>query len=148
MVFGLGKLFGSKGREARAMAARMENRDLLEAIIAGSVLVAAADGELEASELDKIDKLLKTNKQLEHFGTEIPKLLNQFKEQFLEGGIRIIRMNAMREIEDLKHTPKDAETVLNTLLTVAEADGTIEPEEEVILDKIATVLGLRLKDYL
>lgn len=141
-------LFSKKGREVRAAAARLENKDLLEAIISGSILVAAADGDLEPTELDKIDKLLKTNKQLEHFGTEITRLLGAAKEQFLDGGIRIIRMNAMREMEDLKHSPKDAETVMNALLTVAESDGEIEAAEEAVLDKIATALGLRLSEFL
>lgn len=141
-------MFKSKAREARATMAKLENKDLMEAIVAASVLVAAADGDLEASELDKIDKLLKTNKQLNHFGSEITATLNSFKEQFTEGGFRIIRQNAHRELEDIKHNPRDAETVVNIILTVAEADGEIEEAEMKVLEDIASRLGLRIKDYL
>lgn len=141
-------MFKSKAREARATMAKLENKDLMEAIVAASVLVAAADGDLEASELDKVDKLLKTNKQLNHFGAEITSTLNGFKEQFTEGGFRIIRQNAFRELEDIKHNPRDAETVVNIILTVAEADGEIEDAEMKVLEDIAGRLGVRIKDFL
>lgn len=141
-------MFKSKAREARAGMAKLENKDLMEAVIAGAVLVAAADGELEVSELDKIDKLLKTNKQMAHFGSEITRVLGEFKEQFTDGGFRVIKMNALRELEDVKHNPKDAETVMVTMLTVAEADGEIEEAEMKILEQVATLLGVRLKDML
>lgn len=141
-------LFKSKARQARSSMAKMENKDLLEAVVSLSVLVMAADGELEAAELDKLDKLLKTNDKLAHFGAEITQTLNKFKEQFTEGGIRIIRMNALRELDGIKHNPRDAETVLNTLLTVVESDGEIEEAEMKVLETIARNLGLSLKDFL
>ncbi len=57
-------------------------------------------------------------------------------------------MNAERELADLAHTPTDAETVINFMLTIAEADGEIEPAEVAVLERAAAKLNLRLKDYL
>ena len=50
----LGKLFGKKAGQARASVAKLANRDLMEAVVYGSIYVAAADGDLEDSELSKV----------------------------------------------------------------------------------------------
>ncbi|MEX0293849.1 tellurite resistance TerB family protein [Pseudomonas putida] len=146
-MFGLKKLFG-KGREARAAMAKLENRDLLQGIVYGCFYVAAADGEIEPAELDKIDRLLRNEPKLQGFGAELGNLIDKAKADFNEGGARIIRMNAERELADLAHTPSDAETVINFMLTIAEADGEIEPAEVAVLERAAGKLNLRLKDYL
>ena len=62
------KLFG-KGREARASLAKLENRDLLQAIVYGCFYVSSADGELEPAELEKIERLLRNEPKLQGFGT-------------------------------------------------------------------------------
>lgn len=146
-MFGLKKIFG-KGREARAALGKLENRDLLQAVVYGCFYVAAADGEIEPAELDKIDRLLRNEPKLQGFGAELGNLIDKAKADFNEGGARIIRMNAERELADLAHTPTDAETVINFMLTIAEADGEIEPEEVAVLERAAAKLNLRLKDYL
>jgi len=146
-MFGLKKIFG-KGREARAALGKLENRDLLQAVVYGCFYVAAADGEIEPTELDKIDRLLRNEPKLQGFGAELGNLIDKAKADFNEGGARIIRMNAERELADLAHTPTDAETVINFMLTIAEADGEIEPAEVAVLERAAAKLNLRLKDYL
>ncbi|MNE01484.1 Tellurite resistance protein TerB [compost metagenome] len=146
-MFGLKKIFG-KGREARAALGKLENRDLLQAVVYGCFYVAAADGEIEPAELDKIDRLLRNEPKLQGFGAELGNLIDKAKADFNEGGARIIRMNAERELADLAHPPTDAETVINFMLTIAEADGEIEPAEVAVLERAAAKLNLRLKDYL
>lgn len=146
-MFGLKKLFG-KGREARAAMAKLENRDLLQGIVYGCFYVAAADGEIEPAELDKIDRLLRNEPKLQGFGAELGNLIDKAKADFNEGGARIIRMNAERELADLAHAPADAETAINFMLTIAEADGEIEQAEVDVLERAAGKLNLRLKDYL
>lgn len=143
-----GKLFGKKGREARQAMAKLENRDLMQAIVYGCFYVAAADGDLEPAELDKIERLLRNEPKLSGFGTELNQCIDKAKSDFNDGGARIIRMNAERELADVAHTPADAETVLNMMLTVAESDGEIEDSETTVLERAASKLNLRLKDYL
>jgi len=143
-----GKLFGKRGREARQALAKLENRDLMQAIVYGCFYVASADGEIEQSEMDKIERLLRNEPKLSGFGTELNQCIDKAKADFHDGGARIIRMNAERELADLAHTPADAETVINMMLTVAEADGEIEGEEVAVLERAAAKMNLRLKDYL
>lgn len=141
-------LFSKKGREARQAVAKIENRDLMQAAVYGCFYVASADGEIEASELSKVESLLRNSPALQSFGTELSQTIDKAKADFSEGGPRIIRMNAERELSDLAHDPKNAETVLNFMLTVAEADGEMEEAEVACLERAASKLNLRLKDYL
>lgn len=141
-MFGLKKKLFGAGRTIK----KLENRDLMQAIVGGCLLVAAADGEISKNEAAQIDIQIRANKALEHFGAEITKTVNLFTEQ-LQAGFRLGRMNIMREIRDIKNNPADAEEVLVNMLTVAEGDGNISAEEMKVLDEIAVELGLRLKDF-
>ena len=141
-MLGIGKrLFGAK----RAVK-KLENRDLMQAIVGGCLLVAAADGEISKNEAAQIDIQIRANKNLEHFGQEITATVNLFTEQ-LQAGFRLGRMNIMREIADIKNNPLDAEEVFVNMITVAEGDGNISPEELKVLAEVGVQLGLRPKDF-
>lgn len=135
------KLFGAK-----VAAKKIENRDLMQAIIGGCLLVAAADGEISKNESAQVDLQIRANKNLEHFGAEITSTVNLYTEQ-LQAGFRLGRMNIMREIRDIKNNPADAEEVFVNMLTVAEGDGDISEKELKVLAEVGTELGLRLKDF-
>ncbi|MCY1304481.1 Tellurite resistance protein TerB [compost metagenome] len=135
------KLFGAK-----VAAKKIENRDLMQAIVGGCLLVAAADGEISKNEAAQIDIQIRANKNLEHFGPEITSTVNLYTEQ-LQAGFRLGRMNIMREIRDIKNNPADAEEVFVNMLTVAEGDGEISAPELKVLAEVGNELGLRLKDF-
>lgn len=141
-MFGLGKKLFNFKRGVK----KIENRNLMEAIVGGCLLVAAADGTISKQESSQIDKQIRANKNLEHFGSEITKQVNLFTEQ-LEAGFRLGRMNIMREIAEIASNPMDAEEVFTNMLVVAEGDGNIDPAEIKVLAEIGTLLGLRLKDF-
>lgn len=142
-----GKMFGKKSGQARAAVAKLANRDLMEAVVYGAIYVAAADGELEESELSKIETILSNNPALQGFGAELSNTIDRAKTDF-KSGARILRQNAEKELGDLAHSPSEALTVLNVMLTVAEADGEIEDSELKALERSAKLLGLNLKDHL
>lgn len=141
-MFGIGKkLFGAK----RAVK-KLENRDLMQAIVGGCLLVAAADGEISKNESAQIDIQIRANKNLEHFGPEITSTVNLYTEQ-LQASFRIGRMTILREIRDIKNNPADAEEVFVNMLAVAEGDGDISAQEMKVLGEVGNELGLRLKDF-
>lgn len=76
-----GKLFGKKVASAKVELKKVENRDLMEAIIGGCLLVSAADGEIEKEETAKLDQLVRSNPRLSHFGNEITATITRFTEQ-------------------------------------------------------------------
>lgn len=141
-----GKLFGKKVGAARAEVKKVENRDLMQAVVGAMVLIAYADGECERSELDKIERLIAANDSLSHFGPEINNTMGRYVE-FMEAGPRLGEMKIMREISDVKNDAKEAEEAFVLAITVAEADGEIEPAEIKMLAKIGRELGLRVQDF-
>ena len=87
----LGKLFGKKSNQARAVVAKLANRDLMEAVVYGSIYVAAADGDLEDSELAKVETILSNNPSLQGFGAELSNTIDRAKTDFKSGHASCVR---------------------------------------------------------
>lgn len=138
--------FGKNAKAVKVEIKKFEKRDLMEAVVGGSLLIAFADGECEESELKTVDSLLRTNKALEGFGQELTDTVNRYTER-LKAGYRVARLEILREIEEVKGDRQEAEDVLITMLTISESDGEIEEAEQKELDAVAGRLGLRLADY-
>jgi len=131
------------GRSAKSVA----KQNVFEAIIAASVLVACADGEIEKKESEKLEKMLANNDSLSSFKkTDIQRLVAKYSGT-VETDFRMGKIKMMKEIEDIAENPIDAEEVFVTALSIAEADGDIEPKELEVLTEIGRILGLNLKDY-
>lgn len=141
-----GKLFGKKVTVAKENLKRLENRDLMEAMVGGCLLIAFADGVCEEAELLKMDEVLRTSKSLEGYGSELTDTINRFTAR-LKAGYIIGRAEILREINDVKGSQTEKEDVLLAMLTVAISDGQIEPEEQKELTQVAQRLGLRIEDY-
>jgi tellurite resistance protein TerB len=139
-------LFRKKANNAKVELRKVENRDLMQAIVGGCLLVAAADGQIEPAEVSKLDELIRANPALAHFGSEITATINRFTAQ-LNANYQVGRLAIKREINDVKNTPSDAEEVFVNMLAIAEADGEIEPEELAVLKEIGLHLGVRPADF-
>lgn len=139
-------LFKKQANNAKVEIKKVENRDLMQAIVGAMVLVAYADGECEKSELEKVERLIAANDSLAHFGSEITQTMGKYVE-YMEAGPRLGTMKIMREIADIKNNAKDAEEVFVLAITIAEADGEIEPAELQVLAKLGRELGLRVQDF-
>lgn len=140
------KMLNRKAGELKAASSKLQNRDLLEAVIGGCMLVAAADGTISDEEIKAVDTLLRTNKNFAHFGSEISDLVNRFGER-LKAGYRAGRMDILREIDDVKGSQQEKEDVLINMIEIAYADGEVGEKEQKELDVVAQRLGLRVQDY-
>jgi tellurite resistance protein TerB len=128
-------------------AKKVQNQNVLEAIVAGSLLVAAADGEIEKKETDKLEKLLANNDSLSAFKpAEIRKLVDRYSG-ILEADFRVGKLKLLKEIGDISDNADQSEEVFVNALAIAESDGEIEPEELKILKEIGRTLGVNLSNY-
>jgi tellurite resistance protein TerB len=128
-------------------AKQVQNQNVMEAIVAASLLVASADGEIEKKEIDTLDKLLSNNDLLSAFKpAEIRKTIDRYAG-ILEAGFRVGKVKMLREIGDISDNADHSEEVFVTALTIAEADGEIEPEELAVLKEIGRTLGINLANY-
>lgn len=121
-----------------------ENKDFLEAVLAAVALVAAADGDIEESERRKAVSIV-TNHQT---------LGKLYKQNDIETVAELMfkrakdvsgRQQLARELDDIKTRANGlsmAEDVYLIALDIANADGEIEPQEDVVLKKIAARLGV------
>jgi tellurite resistance protein TerB len=140
------KFLKRNAQNAKAELHKVENRDLMEAIVAGSLLVAFADGDCEDSELQNLEKLIGANENLKHFGGEINTTIGRFMSMF-EAGPRMGKLKAMRELDDIKASPDEIEEAFVMMIEIAEADGNIDEKEMAVLKEVGGKLGVRLSDF-
>jgi tellurite resistance protein TerB len=136
-------MFGNLFNKAK----KVQNKNVMEAIVAGALLTAAADGTIERSETDKLTKLLQANDLLEAFrGREITKTITRF-ENILDADFGIGKKKMLDEISDIADNDDHAQEVLLTMLAIAKADGEIEPEEHTVIMEVCRTLRLDPKEY-
>ena len=147
-MFGLKRLLGGKANELKVVSKKTENRNLMEAIVGGQLLIAySEDRNLDDGERAKIEGLLRTNPNLSSFGNELTDYFNQTNNA-LKAGYITARLRILREIEEIKNNPNEAQDVMGNLLEVALADGNISEAEEKELKAIASKLNQNLDDFL
>lgn len=155
---GLFDRFKGKAKDATKAAVKLNNKDLVEALTGALALVVMADGSASDDEITKVKGLLRTNKNVADYASEVERMFDDFIVR-LKAGFRTGRQEILREISQVKGNRFDAEAVLLNAIEVAEACGDepteanpnpelISPEEEKALAEIAKVLDLRLEDHL
>lgn len=121
-----------------------ENKDFLEAVCAAVALVAAADGDIEETERRKAVSIITNHSTLGKLykQNDIESVSEaMFKKAKDSSG----RQQLARELDDIKARPNGAqmaEDVYLIAVDIANADGEVEPEEDVVLKKIAARLGV------
>ena len=142
----LGKLFGKRGGQVANEVKKMANRDLAEGLVGACLLVAAADGEIDADELTSLNKQLDAHPALQGFGGEIGKMVDKFST-ILDAGFLMGKTQIMREIADCAHDEQEAEDIFVAAITIAQSDGEIDDKELIILKEIGKKLNLNLSTY-
>jgi tellurite resistance protein TerB len=128
-------------------AKKVENKDIMEAIVAGCLLVAAADGSASSEEIQKMERILNANDLLESFrGNEIGKVVQRFSN-ILDADFGVGQKKMLDQIEDIANNPDHAEEVMLAMLAVAKSDGEVSDAEKAALVKVGSALKIRLSDY-
>jgi len=136
-------MFGKFMRSAK----KVTNANLMEAIVAGCVLVAAADGTVSRDELAKVEKLLNNNDNLAAFaGSEIKKTITRY-QNVLEADFGVGQAKMLKEIREIADNPEQCEEVFLNMLAVAKADNSIDESEKAVLIRVASELGQNVADY-
>ncbi|KAB0285445.1 tellurite resistance protein [Vibrio fortis] len=140
-------IFKKKAKAAQVQLHKVENRDLMEAIVASSVLVAFADGDCSAEELETLDAIIASNDNLSHFGSEIGKTIDKYSAMY-EAGARLAKVKLMKEIRDVDGDETQKEEAFVIAIEIADADGEIDDAELKILKEIGKALGLNPESYI
>lgn len=136
-------MFGNLFNKAK----KVQNKNVMEAIVAGALLTAAADGTIERAETDKLSKLLNANDLLEAFrGREIAKTIAKY-ENILDADFGIGKKKMLDEIADIADNDDHAQEVLLTMLAISKADGEMEDEEKTVILEVCRTLRLDPREY-
>lgn len=133
--------FKRKVKELTAGLIKADNRKFLNAVVGAGVWISAADGDIEDSEIAKLEKHLSSNKDLKIFGAEAAKSVTHFEESFTNS-IRAGRLEVRKLLEEVATNRDEAEMVLAVVLDVAEANGSVGEAETAVANEIGKILGL------
>jgi tellurite resistance protein TerB len=143
----LKKGFNEAKQNLTTEISKFRSKDLLQAIVAGSTMIAYADGEASPSEKEKLMGYIKNSEQLKVFDPEtVIESFNQYLSRF-EFDATIAAGEALQKITVFKGKP-EAHLIIRVCQSIAMADGQCQEPERRALEQICTALELDLKNFL
>jgi tellurite resistance protein TerB len=125
---------------------KFRSKDLLQAIVAGSTMIAYADGMVTTEEKQKLLGFVRSSEQLSVF--ESDKVIESFTQYLsrFDFDATIAAGEALQKIAAFRGKP-EAELIVRVCLAIAKADGNIDAKEQQALGQICQSLGLDIKNF-
>ena len=137
----------SKANELKTEALKFKNKDFLNAAMAGSALVAMADGSISSEEKQKMIKFIESNDALSIFTTsDVIKAFQDFVGQ-LEFDKDIGEAKAYQAIGKMKSNTEASRLLVRMIIAIASSDGLFDNDEKKIAVKIAKELALNPSEF-
>lgn len=136
-----------KMSDLKTEALKFKNKEFLNAAMAGSALIALADGDISSAEKQKMIKFIETNDALSVFTTkDVIDAFNEFVAQ-LEFDKDIGEAKAYAALAKLKNNEEASRLVMRMIISIAASDGNFDADEKVVALKIARELNLNAADF-
>ena len=137
----------SKANELKTEALKFKNKDFLNAAMAGSALVAMADGSISSEEKQKMIKFIESNDALSIFTTsDVIKAFQDFVGQ-LEFDKDIGEAKAYQAIGKMKSNTEASRLLVRMIIAIASSDGIFDNDEKKVAIKIAKELALDPSEF-
>jgi tellurite resistance protein TerB len=137
----------TKANELKTEALKFKNKDFLNAAMAGSALVAMADGSISSEEKQKMIKFIESNDALSIFTTsDVIKAFQDFVGQ-LEFDKDIGEAKAYQAIGKMKSNTEASRLLVRMIIAIASSDGLFDNDEKKIAVKIAKELALNPSEF-
>jgi tellurite resistance protein TerB len=137
----------SKASELKTEALKYKNKDFLNAAMAGSALIAMADGSVSAEEKQKMIKFIESNDALSVFTTsDVIKAFQDYVGQ-LEFDRHIGEAKAYEALHKMKSNAGAARLLVRMIIAIASSDGDFDAQEQAVASKIARELGLSPSEF-
>jgi tellurite resistance protein TerB len=137
----------SKANELKTEALKYKNKDFLNAAMAGSALIAMADGSISSTEKQKMIKFIESNDALSIFTTsDVIKAFQDFVGQ-LEFDKDIGEAKAYQAIGKMKSNTEASRLLVRMIISIASSDGLFDNDEKKIAFKIAKELGINPSEF-
>lgn len=126
---------------------KLRNRTFLEAVVAGCVLVAYADGEVRPEEKQNMMGFLQNSDVLSVFDIkEVIALFEKFAQNF-GFDYSIGQATALQTVGKLKGKDAEARLMVRVCCAIGASDGNFDETEKNIVRKISRELNLDPKDF-
>lgn len=137
----------SKASELKTDVLKYKNKDFLNAAMAGSALIAMADGSISAEEKQKMIKFIENNDALSVFTTS--DVIKSFQESVsqIEFDKDIGEAKAYAALAKMKSNEEAARLLLRMIIAIASSDGNFDTDEKQIAVRIARELGLNPSEF-
>ncbi len=137
----------TKANELKTEALKFKNKDFLNAAMAGSALVAMADGSISSEEKQKMIKFIESNDALSIFTTsDVIKAFQDFVGQ-LEFDKDIGEAKAYQAIGKMKSNTEASRLLVRMIISIASSDGLFDNDEKRVAVKIAKELGINPSEF-
>ena len=137
----------TKANELKTEALKFKNKDFLNAAMAGSALVAMADGSISSEEKQKMIKFIESNDALSIFTTsDVIKAFQEFVGQ-LEFDKDIGEAKAYQAIGKMKSNTEASRLLIRMIISIASSDGLFDNDEKKVAVKIAKELGINPSEF-
>ena len=137
----------TKATELKTEALKFKNKDFLNAAMAGSALVAMADGGISSEEKQKMIKFIESNDALSIFTTsDVIKAFQDFVGQ-LEFDKDIGEAKAYQAIGKMKSNTEAARLLVRMIIAIASSDGLFDNDEKKVAIKIAKELAIDPSEF-
>lgn len=135
-------MFGKLKNNLQNQWTRFQNKKYMEAVIAGCTLVAAADGNIDSSEKQKMLNLMQRLPELQVYeAAEIAKLFKHFVE-LLDFDTAIGKEEIFKTISQIKDNQDESRMVVRICCSIGEADGDFDADEKAVIIELCHHLGL------
>ena len=137
----------TKANELKTEALKFKNKDFLNAAMAGSALIAMADGSISSEEKQKMIKFIESNDALSIFTTsDVIKAFQDFVGQ-LEFDKDIGEAKAYQTIGKMKSNTEASRLLVRMIISIASSDGLFDNDEKKVAVKIAKELGINPSEF-
>ncbi len=136
-----------KVNELKTEALKFKNKNFLNAAMAGSALLALADGEISPDEKKKMLKFIGNYEPLSVFKTtEIITAFGDFVTQ-LEFDSDLGEAAAFEALAKIKDNTQAARLIMRLVIAIGAADGDFDAHEKAMARRIASELGVNATEF-
>jgi tellurite resistance protein TerB len=137
----------AKASELKNEALKFKNKDFLNAAMAGSALIAMADGQITSDEKQKMISFIESNDALSVFPTsDVIKAFQDFVSQ-IEFDKDVGEAKAYQALGKLKSNPEAARLLVRMIIAIASSDGVFDASERKVATKIAKELAISPSEF-
>jgi tellurite resistance protein TerB len=136
-----------KASELKTEVLKFKNKDFLNACMAGSVLIAMADGVISSQEKQKMIRFIENYETLSVFNAkEVIEAFQNFLTQ-IEFDKDLGEAKSYEAIRKMKNNDEASRLIMRLIIAIAGADGVFDEGEKKIARKIALELKLNPADF-